>query len=241
MRILVFQHLAAEHPGTFRDVWAQDGHTWDIVDFEAGAAIPAPDLYDLLIVMGGTMNVWQEDEHPFLAPEKAAIRHWVKDLGRPYFGVCLGHQLLAEALGGRVGLMPKPEIGLAAVRLTEDGRSDPLFSGFPDRTDVFQWHGAEVQELPTGAHILAGNHASSVQAMRWGRHACGVQFHPEISESSIADWERIPAYKADLEKALGKEKADGLAGLVRPRLPEFRTAAERFSRNVLEDAADGPF
>lgn len=233
MRILVFQHLPVEHPGTFRDFWKRGGHDWHAVDFDRGDAIPELDPYDLLVVMGGPMDVWQEDEHPWFVPEKAAIRHWVVELGRPYLGICLGHQLLADALGGTVGLMQKPEVGLATVRLTETGRADSLFGGFAGDVNVFQWHGAEVSHLPDGAHILAGNDICPVQAMRWGRHAYGFQFHPEISEVTIADWERIPEYKASLERILGKDRADELADLVRPRLADFRIAAETFNANLL--------
>lgn len=233
MRILVFQHLDVEHPGTFRDFWARDGHEWHAVDFGAGGTIPDLRPYDLLVVMGGPMDVWQEDEHPWLVPEKTAIRRWVREMGRPYLGVCLGHQLLADALGGTVGPMRRPEVGLASVELTDAGRRDPLLGTVPDSMDVFQWHGAEVTRLPDGAHMLAGNDACPVQAMRWGRHAYGFQFHPEISDVTIEDWERIPEYKASLEKVLGKQKADELAGLVRPLLPDFRRAADRLNCNLM--------
>jgi GMP synthase-like glutamine amidotransferase len=240
MRILVFQHLPVEHPGTLRDFWREQGHLWHVVELEAGQQIPRLEEFDLLVVMGGPQDVWQEDVHPWLVPEKVAIRRWVRDLGRPYLGICLGHQLLAEALGGRVGLMQRPEVGLAQVELTAEGRSDPLFSGFGNTMQTFQWHGAEVIETPPGAVTLARNDACSVQAIRWGTHAYGLQYHVEITPVTVSEWEAEPAYKASLEQALGPTEAARLGDAVAARLPEFRSVAQRINDNFLTILAD-PF
>src|SRR3972149_7849453 len=96
MKFLVLQHLAVEHPGVLRDFWHDAGVTWDAVELDEGEAIPS-DLagYDAMIAMGGPMDVWQEDAHPWLKTEKAAIRDWVVGRGGPFPGICLGHQLLA--------------------------------------------------------------------------------------------------------------------------------------------------
>lgn len=232
MRILVFQHLEVEHPGSFRDFWTERGVDWRAVELDAGEEIPPLEDFDMLAVMGGPMDVWEEDEHPWLVAEKAAIRRWVADLKRPYLGICLGHQLLAVALGGQAQKMTRPEVGLAEVRLTSDGRADPLFSGLPDRLETFQWHGVEVTRLPDGAVALASNEAAAVQAMRVGEHAYGVQFHPEIVEETVSDWRRIPEYWASLQKALGPQGAENLAGAVTPRLPAFRTTARALHDNL---------
>ncbi|MBB3973187.1 type 1 glutamine amidotransferase [Hansschlegelia beijingensis] len=232
MRILVLQHLDVEHPGSLREVWARKGHERVTVELDAGEPIPELEGFDMLAVMGGPMDVWEEDAHPWLRAEKAAIRRWVRELGRPYLGVCLGHQLLAEALGGRVAAMAAPEVGVSRIELTEAGRADPLFAGFGSEIEVFQWHGCEVSELPEGAVSLARSRASAVQAMRWGRCAYGLQFHPEIVEDTVADWKRIPEYWASLVKTLGPEGAEDLAGVVTPRLPSFRATAQRLDDNL---------
>lgn len=241
MKILVFQHVAVEHPGIFRDFWARDGHDWHAVELDEGDAIPPLEDYDLLVVMGGPMDVWQEDEHPWFVAEKAAIRRWVLELGKPYLGVCLGHQLLGEVIGAAVALMDAPEVGLATVEVTEAGRSDPLLAGFPAEMETFQWHGCEVRGLPGGAVVLAGNAACPVQAFRYGESAYGLQYHVEITATTVSDWEAIPAYKASLEQALGSAEAARLTEVVTPRLPAFAASAEQLYRNfnaVLRRLAD---
>ncbi len=137
MRFLVFQHVAAEHPGSLRDLMRADGVVWDTVELDEGEAIPPLDGYDALLVFGGPMDVWQEAEHPWLVPEKAAIRAWTAQ-DRPYLGVCLGHQLLADALGGRVGLMAAPEVGVREIELTAAGRAPPLLAGLPSPCPTLQ-------------------------------------------------------------------------------------------------------
>lgn len=232
MRILVLQHLDVEHPGIFREFWKADGHTWDVVELDVGEKIPPLEGYDLMVVMGGPMDVWQGDILPWLVLEKAAIRRWVKDMGRPYLGICLGHQLLADALGGKVVLMAKPEVGIADVMLTSVGKSDAILTDFPATVETFQWHGAEVSELPEGSEVLAGNTACPIQAFRWGEHAYGFQYHVEITETTVGDWERVPEYKASLEKALGAEGAAELGSIVAARLPAFRASAKRMHTNL---------
>src|SRR6186713_2130471 len=98
MRLLVLQHLASGHPGIFRSFFARDGIAWDTIRLDRGEPIPMLEAYDALWVMGGEMNVWDVDEHPWLIEEKRAIRRWVRELQRPFLGICLGHQLLADAL-----------------------------------------------------------------------------------------------------------------------------------------------
>jgi GMP synthase-like glutamine amidotransferase len=232
MRILVLQHLNCEHPGVFRDFWDEKRHERVTIELDEGDQIPSFDGFDLLAVMGGPMDVWQEDIHPWLVTEKEAIRHWVQDLGKPYLGICLGHQLLAEALGGKVTPMTKPEVGVTTINLTTAGQADIIFSGFERSFETLQWHGAEVSVLPSEAVVLATNEHCDVQAFRWGKWAYAFQYHTEITPKTVPDWGIIPEYKASLEAVLGSEEAEGLKDLVAPKLPQFRSAAKRIDDNL---------
>lgn len=233
MRILVLQHLDVEGPGSFGEFWAEAGHEQHVVELDEGESIPDLDGFDLMAVMGGPMDVWEEDQHPWLKAEKAAIRRWVRDLGRPYLGICLGHQLLGAALGGEVGPMKgTPEVGLHQVALTPEGARDPLFAGLAQSIDVLQWHGAEVTRPPEGATVLARSPACPVQAMRWGPLAYGLQFHPEVVAQTVTDWRVIPEYWASLNKALGADDAEALGPAVLDRLPKFRETARAMERNL---------
>jgi GMP synthase-like glutamine amidotransferase len=232
MRILVFQHVPVEHPGVFCQFWRENGDEWRAVELDADQVIPDLKEFDLLVVMGGPMDVWQEDRYSWLGPEKAAIRHWVKDLGRPYLGICLGHQLLAAALGGAVGLMEQQEIGLAEVSLTEAGRRDRLFVGFAPPVETFQWHGAEISRLPESAEVLATNSSCPIQAFRYGPHAYGLQYHVEITASTVDDWSAIPEYRAGLERLLGVAGPARLREVVASRLSSFAASARRLNDNL---------
>ena len=100
---------------------------------------------------GTLVGVLEAPPADMLSSEKALLRRWVGEQDRPFLGICLGHQMLAAALGGTVGPMPPGEVGLDRVRLTEAGRRDPLLAGQPAEMAVFQWHTAGVQALPAGA------------------------------------------------------------------------------------------
>jgi GMP synthase-like glutamine amidotransferase len=232
MNILVLQHVAVEHPGVYRDFLREDGLSWRTVQLDEGEEIPRLEPFDLMIVMGGPQDVWQEDEYPWMRAEKAAIRRFVVDLQRPYFGVCLGHQLLAEAVGGRVGPAKSPEVGVLTVSKTSMAASDQLLQELDDPIRVLQWHGAEVAELPAGSKVLASTAACPVQAFRFGKHAYGIQFHSEVTSDTVPQWAAIPEYEAALERAMGPGAMQRLAGDVRSALPEFNRNARKIYNNL---------
>lgn len=231
MKVLVFQHLAVEHPGVFRDFLRDDGLSWHTVELDQGEAIPDLEAFDVMMVMGGPQDVWQEDQYPWLKAEKAAIRRFVADLGRPYLGICLGHQLLADALGGVVGPGSRPEVGTLTITQTEAGRADPLFAGVPDPIEVLQWHGAEVKALPEGGVHLARSEVCAHQAFRYGKHAYGLQCHVEVTRETVADWAAIPEYARALEATLGAGIVDRLAADVSGRLPAYTSVARKLYDN----------
>jgi GMP synthase-like glutamine amidotransferase len=200
-RALVFQHHPDEDPGALGTRLVAAGLDLTVVELDAGDVIPDLEPFDLLLAMGGPMDVWQEDEHPWLMAEKAAIRTWVRELGRPYLGVCLGHQLLAVALGGEVGPMETGELGVVEITRTAAGAADPVFSHLPPVMPGLEWHQAEVRRLPADGILLAGNDACPVQAFHVGPSAWGVQFHLEVEASTVPLWAKVPEYAEALAKA----------------------------------------
>jgi GMP synthase-like glutamine amidotransferase len=237
MKLLVFQHIDCEHPGSFRGLLARDGIEWDAVNLDQGDPIPNLEGYDVLWVMGGPMDVWDIEENPWLVEEKAAIRRWVQDLGKPYLGLCLGHQLLADALGGTCGPMRPPEIGVYDVHLTPEGQSDLLFAGAPIHQKCLQWHSVRVAQPPENTIVLAASEACPIQAMRVGRNAWSMQFHVEIEADTVANWARVPAYYEALLDTLGRDGYDVMSRDADQNMSNFLTTAELIFNNFMKQAA----
>jgi GMP synthase (glutamine-hydrolysing) len=199
VRTLVLQHIACEPPGIYEDVLRERGAELVRVELDEGEEIPDGRI-DAIVAMGWPMSVNDEEALPWLVREKRFVAQAVRG-GTPYWGVCLGVQLLASALGARVYQGDEPEVGLLPVELPDEGRADPVFAGAPDSLVTLQWHG-DTFDLPDGAVRLAGSPAYPNQAFRYAR-AYGVQFHLEVSTAMAHEWAGVPEYAASLERVLG--------------------------------------
>jgi GMP synthase (glutamine-hydrolysing) len=205
--LLALQHIACEPPAAFEDELRSRG--LELVRAELDEGDPLPDWREFagLIVMGGPMGAYEEDAHPWLAEEKRAIGA-AAQAGHPVWGVCLGAQLLAAALGADVYPGEEAEVGLLAVELAEPAYSDPVFGAAPPSFPTLQWHG-DTFDLPAGATLLASSLAYRSQAFVYER-AYGLQFHLEVSPELAAEWGAVPAYEASLEAIRGPGALDRL-------------------------------
>jgi len=198
-KALVFQNAEGEGPGILADCLERRRWDWKPVSLYLGDTIPEDwREYSLLVVMGGFMNVYEEETYPFLKNETAVIKE-AFGMKLPVMGFCLGAQLMAKALGAKVVKGPQKEIGWYPVYLTEYGENDILLSSFPKEAIVFQWHG-DTFDLPDNAVRLFSSENYLNQAMRIGDMNYGFQFHFEITRDMIIDWIKT-----------GREEIDGLA------------------------------
>lgn len=177
-----FQHVPFEGLGSIEPWMRAQGHALDCTRLHAGEMPPPEPDYDWLIVMGGPMNIYEEREYPWLAAEKRAIRAAI-DGGRQVLGICLGAQLIADALGARVTRNKQKEIGWFPVELTAEAAAAAPFVDFPPRFEAFHWHGDHF-ELPPGAVHAARSEACAQQAFVWQERIVGLQFHLETTAAS---------------------------------------------------------
>lgn len=229
--VLVLQHIACEPPGVYEDVLRERGARIHRIELDEGERLPDGDGFDAVIAMGGPMSVNDEDAHPWLEEEKAFIAQVVR-AGTPFWGVCLGVQLLASSLGARVYRGPEPEVGLLPVEITPEGRVDPVFASFPDGVATLQWHG-DTFDLPAGAARLAGSPAYPNQAFRYAA-GYGVQFHLEVTPAMAEEWATVPEYAASLEQTLGAAVAGDFLREIEKRADEMLTVGRTLFEGWLD-------
>ena len=221
MKFLVLQHINIEHPGIFLKFMKEDNIKIDTVELDENEKIPHLDQYDAMIVMGGPMDTWQEETYPWLKPEKETIHKFACINKKPFLGLCLGAQLLSEAVGGKVKKMKTPEIGVLGVSVTND---KSLFKGLDKNLKVLQWHSYEVIDLPSTTNLLASSTDCNVQAFAF-ENAFGLQFHVEQTNETVPQWACVPEYKSALENTLGSNALEKFKKDVEMNLKQFNNSA----------------
>jgi GMP synthase-like glutamine amidotransferase len=209
------------------------GLDWYAVRLDTDEPVPSVGDVAGVAVLGGAMGAYDEEAFPFLADEKRLLAACT-ERGVPVLGICLGCQLLADALGGTCGHQQPPEVGVLEVALTSDGLKDPIFSGMPAVQRALQWHSVQVLEPPDGAVVLAASDVCPVQAVRVGRHAWSMQYHVEVEPDTVSNWGVVPAYRAALESTLGPTALAGLVAVAEQHMNDFVANAECLYDNFME-------
>ncbi len=232
MRVLAVVHQRDAGPGVFAEAARADGH--ELIEWLAPeTSAPSLDGVDAALVLGGAMNVDEQREHPWLAPEKAFIGDLLA-ARVPTLGVCLGAQLLAEAAGVQPRRAAEPEIGWTTIELTDAGAADPLLGPLPRRSDVFAWHSYEAP-LPPGATALA--HSSvCLQAYRLeDARAWGIQFHPEVSTGDLEAW--LDGWRSDPDAVRIGIDPEAIRAQTEQRLDDWHELGRGLMRRFLAAAA----
>ena len=179
MRVHHLQHVAFEGLGSIETWLKSAGHSIAHTRQFLNDPLPTVDQFDWLIVMGGPMGATDEAQLPWMGPEKALIRQAI-DAGKLVLGVCLGAQMIASVLGARVFQNEQREIGWFSIQRSPDAIQLPFGTIFPDRIEVFHWHG-DTFDLPAGAVRLASSEATKNQAFAVGDNVLALQFHLEMT------------------------------------------------------------
>lgn len=236
-RLLVVEHQVDCPPAWFGDWFAAAGLAYDVVAAHREALPSELSEHDGLVVMGGEMGANDDAVFGWLGPTKKLIASVVAD-GRPFLGICLGHQLAAVALGGEAQPNPQGQaLGLTPIALTATGREDALLGVMGPDSVAVQWNSDIVTRLPGGAVALATSPDGTVQAARFGDRAWGVQFHPEVGPDTFRGW-------IDAEAAAGKpptartlEVHDAIVATEDQLRRSWQPLATRFADLVLSSGA----
>jgi GMP synthase (glutamine-hydrolysing) len=229
-RVLVLQFVWDDPTGYLGEIMEEHSITCDVVKVDE-EPIPDPAEYDALIAMGGSQHVGHNDTYPYLVGTTDAIRRAVlREV--PYLGLCLGGQLLANAMGAQVKKHTNPFIGFYEIQFTEAGQKDPLFQGLPGYQQVIHWH-EDTFDIPDGAVQLATNPHTQNQAFRYGRNAYGTQFHIEVTPAMLDVWLYYPEYRQEIVRTWGEDAVDTFISDRAQLYPLYREHARRMFENFL--------
>ncbi|HWE33676.1 MAG TPA: type 1 glutamine amidotransferase [Solirubrobacteraceae bacterium] len=230
-RLLVLQHISCEPPAAYEQEMRARGVELHRVELDEGDPLPDWREFAGIVAMGGPMGAYDDERLPWLGAEKRLIAEAVRN-GCPYWGVCLGSQLLAASLGARVFPGPAAEVGVLSVFTTAAAAGDPVFAEAPSEFKALQWH-ADTYELPDGAVQLARSDAYEQQAFVFKR-AYALQFHIEIDAALATEWGDVPAYARSLTELLGAAALPRLVGEVRRTEADSTGLARRLFGRWLE-------
>lgn len=184
-KVLVLQHVEPEHLGRIGDALTDEGVEFTYLRPDLGQPIPRRLTgFSGLIVMGGPQSVYEEDRFPYLAAEKALVRHAI-ETECPVLGVCLGSQILAEVLGSRVYSGGAFELGWKKVTISPEAANDYVLGGLPEIITPLHWHG-DIYDLPPGATLIGSSELTPVQGFISQGIFYGLLFHLEITPAQLS-------------------------------------------------------
>lgn len=227
MALVVIEHDPNESSARLGQTLRDHGLILRTIHPYHGHPLP-PDLDDVegIISMGGPMNVDQTDDHPWLLDELAYLRA-AHEAHIPVVGICLGAQLIAAALGGKVAAMPQPEVGWHPIQITFAANNDAILTGLPNTTMQFHLHSQEVTELPPDAVTLASSSLCKNQAFVVGLTTYAFQYH---FEWTLADLQAV------IQSAIAPQHADpaALHAQTQRYYHLYRHLGDRLARNITE-------
>ncbi len=185
MRLHYIQHVPFEDPGNILAWCEEKGHSVTGTRLYENEALPFLDSFDWLVVMGGPMGIYDEEEYPWLKDEKAFLKQAV-EAGKVIIGICLGAQLLADVLGGKVQKNLHKELGWFPVSLTPIGWESPVFKALPATFEALHWHG-DTFRIPKDAYHIASSEACPNQAFVYDNRVIGLQFHIESTPEALEE------------------------------------------------------
>tara|TARA_B100000700_G_C14813210_1_gene746190 strand:- start:58 stop:795 length:738 start_codon:yes stop_codon:yes gene_type:complete len=235
-KIIVLQHIELEGLALLEKLLIRNKCKIDIVKLFRKEEVPLNlKIYDMMIVLGGPMDVWMTKSYPWLKKEKEIIKKFAIDMEKPFIGICLGCQLLGEVLDFKINKSIKPEIGFYDVSLTEESNTDKLFKNFPKKFKAFHWHNNEVANIRNCSKIkvLGSSKITNGQIFRYKNNAYGIQFHLEIEKNTINSWLLNKNYKDGLLRIYGKSKINELKEEQKKYLKKMQILCEIFFKNLL--------
>jgi GMP synthase (glutamine-hydrolysing) len=230
-RVLALQFCWDDPPGYLGEIMQEHDIYYEVVEVDK-YPVPDPTKFDAILAMGGPQHVGDNQEYPYLIGVESVIRKAVVE-EIPYLGLCLGGQLLAHTLGAPVKRHSMTPLGFYEVKITGEGKTDPLFRGLPSYQQVFHWH-EDTFDIPKEAIQLANNAQTENQAFRYGRHAYGTQYHLEITADMLDIWLHFPEYRQEIVNTLGEEAVDNFVSDSARLFPLYRKHSRIMFENFLK-------